>query len=344
MDRLEQYLDQVCRGVGGPKALRQHLRRELREHLRDAAAAHRTAGMSEEAALARALADFGAPDELGAELAATHGHRLLAVVIDRAMQWKEMTMRAKWLWAGWAYVAAVGVIALELVFISFSSMFLIPKLQKFKHEGWLDIDSEHTGAFVSWGLGFLGRVQRWSEGTLWWIVGAVAAWGLLEWRVRGENKPFVRLAALGTVAVALMVVVMFTAAALEIPMLLGLPPMAQISAPAAVKEMAAVDASVEAVERALARKDWEGMQASVDRATDAVRRLERVVGALPALTSEREQPTVEELRGRLRSAGQCLREAQDAIRGKDAARVREALRRFHTAYGRLGKAPPAPGG
>jgi hypothetical protein len=36
MKKLEQYIDQVCRGIGGPRALRQHVRRELREHLLDA--------------------------------------------------------------------------------------------------------------------------------------------------------------------------------------------------------------------------------------------------------------------------------------------------------------------
>ena len=40
MDKLEQYLDQVCRGIAGPRSLRQHVRQELREHLLDAAAAH----------------------------------------------------------------------------------------------------------------------------------------------------------------------------------------------------------------------------------------------------------------------------------------------------------------
>ena len=92
MDKLEQYLDQVCRGIAGPRSLRQHVRQELREHLLDAAAAHKAAGMSEEAALARALEDFGGPEQVRAELEATHGHRLLGVVLDKAMQWQERTM------------------------------------------------------------------------------------------------------------------------------------------------------------------------------------------------------------------------------------------------------------
>src|ERR1700761_5444193 len=103
MDKLEHYLDQVCRSIAGPKSLRQHIRQELREHLLDAAAEHKAAGMTEEAALDRALADFGGPEQVRSELEATHGHRLMGVVIDKALQWKERTMKAKWLWMTWAY-------------------------------------------------------------------------------------------------------------------------------------------------------------------------------------------------------------------------------------------------
>ena len=72
MDKLEQYLDRVCRGIGGPRSLRQHIRQELREHLLDAAAEHKRAGLPEEEALARALEDFGGPDQVRSELEATH--------------------------------------------------------------------------------------------------------------------------------------------------------------------------------------------------------------------------------------------------------------------------------
>src|SRR5438874_12916690 len=129
MDKLEHYLDQVCRSIGGPRPLRQHVRLELREHLRDAAAEYKAAGLSEEAALDKALEDFGGPEQLRSELEATHGHRLLPVVIDKAMQWKEMTMRAKWLWATWAYVALAAVIAVGVLWITFANVFLVPKFQ-----------------------------------------------------------------------------------------------------------------------------------------------------------------------------------------------------------------------
>ena len=71
-----------------------------------------TNGLSETEALDRALEDFGGPDELKSGLEATYGHRLLPVVIDKAMQWKERTMRARWLWATWAHLAVACVIVL----------------------------------------------------------------------------------------------------------------------------------------------------------------------------------------------------------------------------------------
>src|SRR5262249_17470966 len=104
MDKLEHYLAQVCRTLGGPSAMRQHVRQELREHLLDAVAQHRAAGMSEEASLDRALEEFGKPEDVRSELEATHGQRMIAVLIDKAMQWKERTMRAKWLWVSWAHL------------------------------------------------------------------------------------------------------------------------------------------------------------------------------------------------------------------------------------------------
>ena len=112
MDKLEQYLDQVCRRIGGPRALRQHVRQELREHLLDAAAQHKAAGLPEEEAVAQALADFGQPEDVRSELEDAHGHRVMAVVIDKALNWKEKTMRAKWLWATWAHLALANLTSL----------------------------------------------------------------------------------------------------------------------------------------------------------------------------------------------------------------------------------------
>ena len=207
MDKLEHYLDQVCRSIGGPRALRQHVRQELREHLLDAVAQHKAAGLPEAAALYQALEEFGRPEEVRSELEATHGQRMLAVVIDKAMQWKERTMRAKWLWMTWTYLAVVLVIVLEVFFIAFNVLFILPKYQKLTSDGIIDRGIIHEQG-MAWMPRFLHGLSSMGNYTMQLLLLAVAAWGLLEWRVKSENKPFIRLSVLGTAAVGLMVVAM----------------------------------------------------------------------------------------------------------------------------------------
>jgi hypothetical protein len=337
MDKLEHYLDQVCRSVGGPRSLRQHIRQELREHLRDAAAEHQAAGLSEEEALARALADFGGPEQVRSELEATHGHRLMGVVVDKAMQWKEMTMKAKWLWTTWAYLTTAGVVALELFFSWFVVTFELPKMQKLQTDGIISLRGEASDPTVAWMFSFLNRLQ-WTWNTLaWWIVLVLAAlWGLFEWRVRSENKPFMRLAALGTLALAVMVVTVITAGSMELPFFLQLPAMNRISASTAVRRLATIDQSVGALDQAMHQKDWRAAQENADRASKAITSLSAAAGWGNETTSRDEQATVDRFQARLMLANEALTEALWAIRDKDEARLKAAMQKFHEKYGPMG--------
>ena len=184
MDKLEQYLDQVCRSnwrtawqCGSTFArscasicwMRSHStwRRACRTRRR----------------LKKALEEFGKPDEVRTELEATHGQRM-AWMIDKAMQWKEKTMQAKWLWMTWAYLALVIVIlALEVAFITFNGVFIIPKFQKLMYDGIIDPgiieDSE-----VAWMVAFVGNVRTVGDYATWLLLVALVAVGLFEWRVQ----------------------------------------------------------------------------------------------------------------------------------------------------------------
>ena len=44
MDKVEPYVEYVCRGIAGPRAMRKHVQQELREHLVDAISEHEAAG------------------------------------------------------------------------------------------------------------------------------------------------------------------------------------------------------------------------------------------------------------------------------------------------------------
>jgi hypothetical protein len=333
MDKLERYLDQVCRSISGSRSLRQHIRQELREHLRDAIAGHRAAGMSEEEALDRALEDFGGPEQVKSELEATHGSRLMPLVIDKAMQWKEKTMKAKWLWTSWAYLALVGVVALEVAWISFATMFLVPRFQVLMRDGLLDSGALRESQ-VSWMPALLNDVAAAAGYTTWILLGVAVAWGLFEWTVRSDNKPFMRLSALGTAAVGLMVVAILQAASLSIPFMLAMPPLATRSF--AMDQLTAIDTSVAKLEQAMAKKDWEAVQDNAALASYAADNLAKLGVAARVLASRqevRDQTTVDELRGQINSASECLHEAQQAIRDRDADRLSAVMQRFNRAYG-----------
>jgi hypothetical protein len=171
---------------------------------------------------------------------------------------------------------------------------------------------------------------------------AAAAWGLFEWRVRSENKPLIRLSALGTVAVGLMVVSVFTAGSLVITYQLGAPSSGRMARPFALLQIAKIDTSVGALEQALATKDWQTMQEQANQASAAMSRLAGAGPAVPSLTSRHEPPTVEELRAQVKAAGEAILEAQQAIRAKDAARLEPALEKFRGLYGPVQQAAARP--
>jgi hypothetical protein len=331
MDRLERYLDQVCRGIGGPRPMRQHIRQELREHLLDAAARYKAAGLPEDRALEQAIADFGQPDEVRSGLEEAHGHRLMGVVIDKALDWKEKTMRAKWLWATWAHVALAVVIVLEVLFITFNVVFLVPKFQKLMQDGVIDPAAvEEQG--IAWMPTYLNRLSyvggHYATALL---VGTIVAIGLFEWRVRSENKSLVRLSLLGTVAVGLLVVGALQAGSLVIPFEIAAPAVGKMTRPWAVEQVRAVGDALDRLDVASGMKNWDEMQQPAKDLADAVNRLS-AGPALSALSNGNLPPTAADLRADLRSAVERCGKAQDAIRAKDKDRMHTAFLEFHEAF------------
>jgi hypothetical protein len=218
MDKLERYLDQVCRGIAGPRSMRQHVRQELREHLNDAIDDHRAAGLSEADALDRALADFGAPSDVGGELQAIHGHRLMTVLLDKSLEWKERTMKAKWLWTTWTHVALGLVIALEVCFVTCILTFVTPKMKKIVADTGTTLE-----AIMPAGQSMLSLIEFIADATPVLLIVLAIGWGLFEWRARTENKTFIRLATMGTIATVLMAIVFMSAAVTAIPLALAAP-------------------------------------------------------------------------------------------------------------------------
>lgn len=330
MDPIEQYVELVCWSIGGSRSLRQHVRRELLEHLRDAAAGHRAAGLSEAEALNRAIADFGGPEEVRSELEATHGHRLLPILIDKALQWKEMTMRARWLWATWAYVAVVLLIALQVFFLVFQSIYLLPKMKFLRHYGLLDFDPQGSEV-TDWFMNLLHNVD-WAVMHLFWLLlGALTLWGLFEWRVRSESKPYMRFGALGTIALGLMVVVCVSAAACVLPFMLNAPAIFK-GIPAAYARVEAVHQNAKALEEALSGNSLDAMEAHARRALDNSADLPRFDTILAAMPVRKGTTRLVDVQLRLKRGHEHLLQALSAIERKDVEAARSAMKLFRAEF------------
>jgi HAAS len=330
MDKLEQYLDQVCRGIGGPLEMRRHIRQELREHLLDAIAQHKAGGLADESALEKALAEFGRPEEVRSELVATHGQRM-TWIIDKAMQWKEMTMKAKWLWMSWAYGALGLVITLAVLWIAFANVFLVPRFQKLVHDGMIDravIDQTD----LSWMIRFVNGVNdAFAHSTTWLLLLAIVAVGLFEWRVKSENKAWIRLSALGTAALGVLVLAVLMAGSMIITFEMSMPALGRMARPFALAQIRSIDSSLSAMEQALAKKDWKAMQ---DPSTEASNALGRLAAgpAVTSLTAWNAPPTVDELRAKLKAAHDSFTEAQQAIRAEDAGLLAKELEKLRKSF------------
>jgi hypothetical protein len=336
MDNLERYLDQVCRGIAGPRSLRAHVRRELREHLLDSAAEHRAAGMTEEQAIERALADFGGPEQVRVELESEYGHRLMAVVIDKAMRWKEATMKAKWLWSTWAHLALALLIVAQLAFVVAAVTSILPKVEMIVAEAQIAGDGDGSvglDAYLPGSQSFLRFLRGTADHWVWVAAILAVAWALFEWRVRSENKTLIRLSAMATASLGLMLTVAMSAAVISIPQTMAAPAMMGTPPERVVGELTSrIDASLAALDRAVRANDWAAAQAHANDAARATDQLANRGASGPAMVARPQQPRVDGVRETLRLARESMRAARQAAAAMDAPRLEAELRAFRKAY------------
>lgn len=342
---LEQYLQQVCRSMGGPRALREHVRQELREHLLDAASQHQVAGLSEAAAMERAMQEFGQPEAVRSELEATHGHRMMmAMVLDKALEWKEKTMKAKWLWTTWTFLMVVGVIALEIFFLFFQFIYIIPKIKKLKSDGYF-VSNENYFLSANWILDFLNKLcvaADWVNG--WLILIILAIWGLFEWRVKSENKTFIRLSVLTSVALGLLVVVVMMAGSLIVLHVIAMPSMQKVARAGAMESMTVIDKMVTTLDVSMAKPDWNLLDQQAGQITKALKALPEGP-MLNTLAKWDEGRTLDDIQAKWKAIQDSFVHVYQAIQFRDATQTQHTLKVFRTnfdAFQELVKRPVKP--
>src|SRR5262249_5823821 len=147
--------------------------------------------------------------------------------------------------------------------------------------GWLNL-SIHEPT-VSWLHSSL-HAMDWAAAHLSWLLLLLAAaWGVFEWRVRSEDKTLMRLSALGTGAVALMVAVVLTTGSMLVLLFLGLPGAVIGGGERIVADLSAsIDTSVDAIEQGVPKQEWETMKDHTNRALHALDTLARLESMAPA--------------------------------------------------------------
>jgi len=332
MDKLERYLDQVCRGIAGPRSLRSHIRRELREHILDAADEYRAAGTSDADALERALFDFGGPEHVRADLQAAHGQRVVAVIIDKAMAWKEKTMKAKWVWTSWVHIALALLIVMEVATVVMAVTFILPKVQQITQ----DAGARGVGALLPGSQRFVDLLFWLGQNGLWLVLGLTFAWALFEWRVRSENKTLMRLSAMGTAAVVLMALVFASAAVSSVPLAIAAPMLeARDPEPIIADQLSRLDSSISLLDKSVGGGDWNQIRLQAADASRASWRLAHLGAAAPAILSSSEPQKVADLREQLNSTSQCLSDLQNAAWDKDRDRLGIEMQKLHDVYGHV---------
>ena len=208
MSEIDKYLDRVCHTLGGSRSLRRHVREELREHIEDSVAAHVAAGLSPADATRKALDELGSPETVGEGLEEVHGHSLMALVVDRAMDWKERTMKNGWKWSFVAAAALFVVIAAEVAFIMCMADIVFPTALSIYVSLGLSMPRWLPSTSALSVISHVLSPERWMS---WSFVGMfLAAWALFERYSRSENKTTIRLGAGALVAALLMVAVWAT--------------------------------------------------------------------------------------------------------------------------------------
>ncbi len=242
-------------------------------------------------------------------------------------------MRTKWLWTIWAHLALAVVVVLEVAWLAYAALWLVPRFQKLKVDGVIDpafFEDRGPGWAPSFLDGLRDVADRYSGWLLLIIVGVC---GLFEWRVRSQNKSLIRLSVWGTAAVGLMVVGGLTAVALVVPYQLSAPVTGQLAGPFARQRVASINLEIYMLEVELANTNYKSVQEHADRASQMLSGLILAAPAVRYLEPKQGPRKLEDLRAQLKEADGFLAEAQQAAGEQDAERVKTAVRRFRELFG-----------
>jgi hypothetical protein len=245
-------------------------------------------------------------------------------------------MKAKFLLSSWLQLALAAMVVVQAAFLWWCTAYIVPIYQRYRYDGWLDGD-DNTRGILSWAHSAVSQIGSLVEGLaaswwLWAVLLAVAGISFLR-RFRSENKQLIGFSTLATAALGLTLVVSALSAAIIIPFVVAVTTIYTTSPEQVViHRLQHIDVSMNALERAIARGDWDAMQTPARLAAHGVDDLASMGAAAPAMLSLDRQQKIDRLRTSLKTAGDCLRDVEGAIGSKDSVALQAAIQRFRGEY------------
>jgi len=248
----------------------------------------------------------------------------------------QVIMKAKLLWNSWLHLVLAAMVVVQAAFLWWCTTYIVPIYQRFRYDGWLDGD-DNTRGILSWAHSAITEIGKVVDGLaaswwLWAVLLAVAGVLFLR-RFRSESKQLIGFSTLATAALGLTLVVTALSAAIIIPFVVAVMTVYTASPEqVVVHRLQHIDVSVNALERAIASGDWDRMQTPARLAAHGVNDLATMGAAAPSMLSLDRQQNVDRLRTSLKTAGERLRDVENAIGSKDSAALETAMERFRDEY------------
>lgn len=307
MKDIDRYLDQACRCVSGPIALRQHLREELKEHLKEAIEELVATGMSQDEATRKAIEGLGEPEMIREGLQSVYGQSVTSLFVDKAMEWKERTMKAEWKWNFAAQSGLVLIIGLTVFFIESAFLFIVPVVVAIHHA----YDVTLPGYLIRL-IEVAGLIHR----TIWiWPIVLAGGMALFEWKCRSENKALIRTAIGVGASLVTVSLAFWVATAIVIPLVqVGRMAIDQQNESFVTAEIIAAHDSYEQLTEAMEEENWPAADEAATEVRDAYRFLRDMGTATVLLAGDGQRGSISEIRRLTAEIADLSDDVHDSIR------------------------------
>jgi len=315
MNEVEKYLDRVCQSLSGPHSLRQHLREELREHLTEAVEKHVTAGMSQDEAVKKTIEEFGEPEMVRQGLENVYGRRLIGMMIEKAMAWKEKTMKTGWKWSYAAHFFLAMIVTAQVIFISFAVIIVCPRF----FQNYEDLQQAPPALLLS----YFNVVRFCCDYWFIWLGPIAIVWAVFEWKCRSETKSMIRLTTGSLVSLALMLFICVSSLGFFLsyhqwPWWVK----TRQAESVLLQNVTDADRSFSQLARVVEAQDWPAAHKPADTLTDAFRFMrDREHYSTAMLAGLNRRTEAEEMQRLLRELADLSDDIRDGIRDKDVSRI-----------------------